>query len=102
MSVDGGPRSDEFDDSGQETITYERDTHELPSRSVVRAVAATTGRDPAKMNPLCDAVDPDALNGLVQPASEERANARVTFQFNGCTVAVYGDGRTVVSTSGID
>jgi len=97
MPVDGGPRSDGVDDSGPGTVTYERDTGERPARSVVRAVAATIGRDPAKMDPLCDAVDPDALNGLVEPASGERANACVTFRFNGCAVAVHGDGRTLVS-----
>jgi len=101
MPVDGGPRSDGFDDSGPGTVTYERDTDELPSRSVVRAVAATIGRDPANMDPLCDAVNPDALNGLVEPPSREQTNTRVTFRFNGCTVAVYGDGRTVVSPADV-
>lgn len=102
MPVDGGPRPDGFDDSDPGTVTYERDTDERPSRSVVRAVSAAIGRDPAKMDPLCDAVDPDALNGLVEPAAGERVNARVTFRFNECTVAVYGDGRTVVSPPDVD
>jgi len=53
------------------------------------------------MDPLCDAVNPDALNGLVEPPSREQTNTRVTFRFNGCTVAVYGDGRTVVSPADV-
>jgi len=97
MSVDRRPLPDGFGDTGPETVTYERDPDELPARSVVRAVAATVGADPRRMRPLSDAVDTDALNQLFDSVSADRPTARVTFRFNGCTVAVHGDGRTVVS-----
>jgi hypothetical protein len=97
MPVDNDSSSDGVADTGSETITYDREPDELPARSVVRAVAATIGVDPRRMRPLSDVVDPDALNQLFEPASEDRPTDRVTFRFNGCTVTVYEDDRTVVS-----
>jgi hypothetical protein len=96
MSGDTHPLND-VTDGDSEAITYTRDAEETPSRSVVAAVAAVTGSDPRRMDPLVEAVDPEALDDLVEPRSATRANARVTFQFNGCLVTVHGDGRTVVS-----
>ena len=102
MPVDNHSSPDGVADVGPETVTYERDPDERPTRSVVRAVAATVGADPRRMRPLSEAIDPDALNELLEPASADRPTTRVTFGFNGCTVAVYGDGRTVVSPPDTD
>jgi len=97
MPVDNDTSPDGVADTGPETVTYEREPDERPTRSVVRAVAATVGADPRQMGPLSDAIDPDALNELFDSVPGNRPPTRVTFGFNGCTVAVYGDGRTVVS-----
>mgnify|MGYP006286281055 FL=1 len=77
---------------------YIRGENETAAESVVRAVSELTGTDPEAMDPLYDVVDPDALNALCEPeTSGEGASPRVSFQFGGCTVVVYGEGRTVVS-----
>ena len=80
-----------------DAITHTRDADESPSQSVVTAVAAVTGSNPRRMDPLAEVVDPDALDELFEPRSATRATARVTFRFDGCLVTVHGDGRTVVS-----
>jgi hypothetical protein len=71
---------------------------ETPVASVVEAVAAVTNTPPTSLSPLYDAVDPDALNRLVEPGREtSSSDRRVSFRFEGCLVTVHGDGRTVVS-----
>lgn len=81
-----------------ETYVYVRKADEPTAESVVRAVSELTGTDPDAMDPLYDVVDPDALNALCDPdAGAEGASPRVSFRFSGCTVVVYGDGRTIVS-----
>jgi hypothetical protein len=71
---------------------------ETPAASVVEAVAAVTNTAPASLSPLYDAVDPDALNRLVESGRElPSSDRRVSFRFEGCLVSVHGDGRTVVS-----
>lgn len=96
MTVDT-PLPDDVADDDSDAISYVRDVDETPSRSVVAAVAAVTGADPRRMDPLAGVIDPDALDELVGPDAATRANARVTFRFSGCLVTVHGDGRTVVS-----
>ncbi|WP_338741766.1 HalOD1 output domain-containing protein [Haloplanus salilacus] len=84
-----------------DTITHVRGDDDRPSYSVVVAVAAVTGTNPDELGPLCDTIDPDALDRLIEPAAHRTthlSNVRVGFEFNGCDVFVYGDGRTVVSS----
>lgn len=80
--------------------TYRRDPGEVPSESVVRVVAAVTGDEPIRMEPLYEAIDPDALDQVFDSTgadSEVESATRVSFRYQGCAVAVYGDGRVVVS-----
>ena len=66
---------------------------ESVSATVVRSVAAFTGRDPLSMEPLYQSVDPDALNALFESPSQRTGS--IEFSFCGLRVEVTasGDGR---------
>lgn len=60
-----------------------------PSIAVVNAVAAAEGCAPANVpEPLYDAVDPDALDAVVESLDE----GRLTFTYQGYEVTVGADG----------
>lgn len=67
------------------------------SETVVYAVADETGSDPARMPPLYDVIDPQALDRLFR-GSSTRANAggRVIFTYEDCEVTVFPDGEVTV------
>jgi len=60
---------------------------------VIQRVSEATNRTELEVPPLYDAVDPDALEQLVESTS----NARFTFQYAGCEVTVESDGEVQVS-----
>ncbi|WP_336024796.1 HalOD1 output domain-containing protein [Halobellus salinisoli] len=84
-----------------ETAVYTRDPDETPSTSVIEAVAEATGTDAMALPPLYDSIDTDAIDDLLGGRSEPRTAGHVciTFRFADCDVAVYADGRTIVSES---
>lgn len=70
--------------------------HPPISERVVRQVAASTGRDPLDLPILHDVVDPDALDTLIEGASD----GRVTFTYAGREVTIASDGEiTLEETS---
>lgn len=75
---------------------------ESVSETVVYAVAERTGSDPRALEPLHNAVDPDALNRLFDqdPFGVDQSPARVTFTYCGCEVVISADGTVRVSQSG--
>lgn len=82
-----------------DAVTYDRDPDEPPSRSVIRAVAGVQGTDPTELQPLYEAIDPDALDRVfdgTQGRSRPLADGAVSFRFAACQVTVRADGRTVV------
>ncbi len=82
------------------TTTYRRDPEESPAEGVVSVVAAVTGADPTRMEPLYEAIDPDALDRVFDSTGGdpgESPGTRVRFRYRGCVVTVHGDGRIVVS-----
>ena len=83
-----------------DSVVYRRSDGESSAHSVVQAVAEATQRDPTQLRPLYEVIDTDALDDLIDGGSE-RVQApdelRIDFQFEGCQVAVYADGRTVAS-----
>jgi hypothetical protein len=88
------------DGTESEIVVYTRDDGESPAHSVVQAVAEATERDPTRLSPLYDVVDTDALDELATGDDERRSTTEalcITFRFEGCDVAVYADGRTIVS-----
>ena len=66
------------------------------SLTVVLAVAEATNADPTELEPLAEAIDPDALEALVRSlrrSDRDADDASVEFRLNGCHVTVYTDGR---------
>lgn len=63
------------------------------SEAVVRAVANARDADPTDLEPLYNAVDPDALDALF---TDGHADDRIVFRYCGHEVTVYADGRVLV------
>lgn len=75
-------------------LTYEVDGDQTLSEGVVAAVAAVSDADPAAMDPLAEAIDPDALNDLFadQLDGTPRPPGTARFSFSDHELAVSGDG----------
>ncbi|WP_435177137.1 HalOD1 output domain-containing protein [Halorussus sp. AFM4] len=72
------------------------------TQDVVTAVADATDRDPQALPPLYDAVDPDALEALVnRPPHVGRGSTgvEVAFEFADCVVTVSSTGDVDVSAT---
>lgn len=75
--------------------------NESVTEAVVSAVAEAKKSDPLSLDPLYDAVDPDALDALfesdrVAPGDSQR---RVSFTYCGCEVTVTSTSDVHVSSS---
>lgn len=68
-------------------VDVDEDHAAEPSVRVVEAVADRTDADPTTMAPLYDAIDPDALDALVDSLGE----GYLGFEFAGCRVTVHAD-----------
>jgi len=64
-----------------------------PSEAVVEALADAKGVDPLELDPLYDAIDPDALDALFDGAADGRRQGRVEFRTAGYRVEVTATGR---------
>lgn len=104
------PERDEQRLRGTADFAYRIDPSERPSTAIIEAVGAISGHDPADtrvrgsdgpddgLPSLSEAIDPDALNAFVRStARRDGKNGRVTFEYAGYDVTVYGDGRVTVS-----
>ncbi|WP_135366594.1 HalOD1 output domain-containing protein [Halosimplex halophilum] len=67
-----------------------------PVISILEAVAAADRTEALDLPPLSAAVDPEALNALLDPSGNASAPKRVTFDYAGRTVTVRRDGGVVV------
>lgn len=69
-----------------------------PSKRVVETVATALDGSPARIDPLYDAIDPDALDALfVRPRTAAPSTVtRLTFEYSGFSVTVTGDGTVAV------
>lgn len=69
------------------------------SHAVVEAVAEAEGVDPVALRtPLYEAIDPDALDAVFEPADESAPlDGRVSFEYYGYTVAVGSDGAVTLA-----
>lgn len=74
----------------------EPDGYQVGDRTVAEAIAfglaETLGVSPVDLEPLHEAVDPDALDALLA-RDDAPPDAGVSFVTNGCTVVVTGHGR---------
>jgi hypothetical protein len=63
-----------------------------PSQAVVERVAACEGIDQLELMPLFKAIDPDALDRLVETSRHNDSTLRITFTYHGHDVTVTSDG----------
>jgi hypothetical protein len=93
-------RSDEPDTpSGKNgAIRGEYDwTSTAPSTAVIETVAIACNRKPTRLEPLYEAVDPDALDALVRSSGDSPvADGTVTFEVADKSVTVHSGGTVVV------
>ena len=69
-----------------------------PSRAVVKAVAQAADRDPSALEPLYEAIDPDALDAIYRSRRETQSSAlRVSFSYASFEVTVGPTGAVEVS-----
>ncbi|WP_327051415.1 HalOD1 output domain-containing protein [Halomicrococcus gelatinilyticus] len=63
---------------------------ERTSEAVVQAVAAATGEDPTRIDPLYESINPDALNELFQfdGSGRPQPDTAVQFDYAGFSVVV--------------
>jgi hypothetical protein len=79
-------------------LTHDWTSNRSLGATVVEAVATARDADPTTLEPLADAIDPDALDEVFRPASgrRHRNDGNVTFVFAGTHVTVWGDGTVEV------
>lgn len=65
-----------------------------PSEAVVDAVAAISDAEPASLEPLYEAIDPDAIDALC--TSGDAAEPAVSFEYSGYAITIEGSERVVV------
>lgn len=75
-------------------VTFDWTTSDSPSTAVVTAVAEAAGTDPVAIEPLYEAIDPDALDALVAPPTALGTAPSATIEF------VYQDYRVRVGANG--
>lgn len=64
-------------------------TRDEPSLGVVETIAEMQSSDPTTQDPLYDAVDPDALNGLFRHSQrDEDAELNISFTYAGYDVTI--------------
>lgn len=69
------------------------------STHVVEAVSNFVARDPVDLPVLNDAVDPDAVDAFLTPATVR--SLEVSFSYAGCTVTVDNRGRVTVAEDAV-
>lgn len=69
------------------------------SKQVIEAIADRNNVDPLDLEtPLCNAIDPDALNSLFEPAfGDGLRSGKVQFEHSGYRVTVISDSETDIS-----
>lgn len=73
----------------ERTTQLTDDDHLSVSCQVALAVADYLGADVHALEPIYDAIDPDALDRLF--ARDDAGELAVRFEYQGCSVAVDGD-----------
>ena len=83
--------------------TFDPDTGERASEAVITAVAALAGTPPADLEPLYEAVEPDALDSLVDHArrADVGGTHELWFAYAGYDVGVRSDGRIQIYESSV-
>jgi len=93
--IDAYDKREDLDyDPGSDTyrVSFERET-ELVAMIVVWAVSVVSETEPTELPPLYSVCDPEKLNRVMQPSTDEPSNGDVcvTFVYAGHTVTVHND-----------
>ena len=67
-----------------------------PSHAVVERVAALEGVEQTELTPLYGAIDPEALNTLVETGSNSDSALQIGFTYHGYDVTVTGNGTVYI------
>lgn len=62
------------------------------SETVVERIAHHEGVDPVDLTPLYDAIDPDALDAIIDGAEQRNTPLDIEFTYHGYDVTVTSDG----------
>jgi len=102
-SIDPGEAFDYSDDTNTYRASFDSDTTAL-SMAIVSTVAAVTETEPTALPPLNAAVNPDALETLVERRDRDpsRNDIQVAFEYADCTVTVHSYGIIAVRPPGQD
>ncbi|QSX00756.1 HalOD1 output domain-containing protein [Haloterrigena alkaliphila] len=98
------PSEDDPADAGDVdyVATFDPDAGERASEAVLTAVATLVDARPADLAPLYEAVDPDALDALVEHARRTDAGThQLWFAYEGFDVGVRSGGRILIQPSSI-
>jgi len=79
--------------SDKETYLSDWQVADSIGTAVVLSVAASTDRQPTELPELSRAVDPDALEHLLDGFRE---SVEISFEYAGCEVSLKGDGELVI------
>ncbi|WP_339105248.1 HalOD1 output domain-containing protein [Haloterrigena salinisoli] len=94
MPSAGDPTDTSDADEPTYVTTFDPDTGERASEAVITAVAALVGKRPVDLEPLYEAVDPDALDSLIDHARRaDTGSHELWFPYAGYEVGVRSDGR---------
>ena len=86
-------------DRGTYHVWYDDAAYEPVSTAVLFAVSSVRGVEPGDLEPLADAVEPDALNELCvhwRRRDSQAADGSVSFSFAQCRVTVRADGEIAI------
>ncbi|WP_084186223.1 HalOD1 output domain-containing protein [Haladaptatus litoreus] len=101
------PKATALEDGGTEQFSYQRQPNETPTEAVLSAVSAVSNRkiiptatgdgDLDALEPLYDAINPDALDALVGSIEDgSGSDGSVTFDYSGHEVTVKSSGEILV------
>lgn len=81
----------------ESNLPLEKQFEESPVNTVVTTVAEVTKRSPLELEPLCEVIDPDALNELFGGSRDGSSSLSVTFEYCGQAVTLTADRVRVAS-----
>jgi hypothetical protein len=92
------PSTDDSDDCQESCYeaTFDPTAGDRASEVIVRAIEATTGSDPLGLEPLYEAINPDALDALCEHTRSAADAIALRFSYAGYDVDVRTDGQVRV------
>lgn len=79
-------------------VQHDWESPDSLTHTVVRSIAAITGKSRTELTPLNDVLDAEALEAFLESRSKEAEKA-ITFSYEGCKVTVRTPGEVVIDES---